>query len=84
MRLQQILYQIKVNGDWNYLRNLMRDEQVKSVVSSVCKRNKCKSDVARELLKDYTVRYYRMDEEFVEERYLNSIKKYLGRKVRNL
>ena len=84
MRLQQILYEIKVTGDLNYLKDLVRDNEVKSIINNVCKRNKCKSDIVRELLKEYTVRYYRMNSEFVEERYLNSIKKYLGRKARQI
>ncbi|NLE05094.1 MAG: diiron oxygenase, partial [Crenarchaeota archaeon] len=54
MRLSEILYEIKVTGDLNYLKDLMRDEQIKSIISGVCKRHRCKADVARELLKDYT------------------------------
>lgn len=84
MQLSQILYEIKVNGNLNCLRDLMRDEQIKNVLSGVCKRHKCKADVARELLVDYTVRCYRYDEKFTEERYLNNVRKFLGRRVRQL
>lgn len=84
MKLTEILYHIKINGDWNYLRDLMKDEQVKTLIVGVCKRHRCKADVARELLKDYTVRCYRYDEEFTEERYINNARKYLGRRVRQL
>jgi hypothetical protein len=56
MQLSQILYEIKVNGDLNFLRDLMRDEQIKNTISGVCKRHKCKANIVRELLKDYTVR----------------------------
>jgi hypothetical protein len=84
MQLSQILYEIKVNGDLNFLRDLMRDEQIKNTISGVCKRHKCKANIVRELLKDYTVRCYRYDENFIEERYLNNARKYLGRRVRQL
>lgn len=84
MKLHEILYEIKVNGDLNFLRDLMRDEQIKNAISGVCKRHKCKADVARELLRDYTVRCYRYDDNFTEERYLNNVRKYLGRRVRQL
>ena len=84
MQLSQILYEIKVNGDFNFLRDLMRDDQIKNVISGVCKRHKCKSDVTRDLLIDYTVRCYRYDKTLTEVRYLNNARKYLGRRVRQL
>lgn len=82
MLLIKVLYEIKVNGDLGFLKDLMRDEQVKSVISGVCKRHKCKVDEVKELLRDYTLKNYRFDEDFTEERYLNGLRKYLGRKIR--
>jgi uncharacterized protein (UPF0216 family) len=65
------------------LKLLIKDEQVKEVIKAIGKRSKCKRKVLEEMLQEWTMRSYRfdMESEYVEERYLNLIRKYLGRKV---
>jgi hypothetical protein len=60
---------------------LIQDEQVKEVIKAIGKRSKCKRKVLEEMLQEWTMRSYRFDEVYTEERYINLIKKYLGRKL---
>jgi hypothetical protein len=82
MELSSLLERIKVDGDLQHLKQLVKDNKVQHVIENVCKRNHCKRNVIEDLLKDYTIRYYKYDDEYTEERFINSIKKYLGRKGR--
>lgn len=83
--LKEILYLITENGELHYLKELVKNEQVKQIIKNVSNRNKCKSNSVIQYLNDCVVRYYQHDEsEYVEERFLNLIKKYLGRKAREI
>jgi hypothetical protein len=85
MQLSEILYHLNVEGDVNYLNDLVKNQLVKEVIIAASKRHKCKQDVLQSWLCDYTIRYYKWDDsEYCEERYLNLIRKYLGRKARSV
>jgi hypothetical protein len=88
MKLSEILWKIKCNGEVSALKLLIKDEQVREVIKAIGKRSKCKRKVLEEMLQEWTMRNYRWDydacdEWILEERYLNLIRKHLGRRVFN-
>jgi hypothetical protein len=85
MQLSEILYHLNVEGDVNYLKDLVKNQLVKDVITAASKRHKCKQGVLRSWLCDYTIRYYKWDDgEYCEERYVQAIRKFLGRKARSI
>jgi hypothetical protein len=85
LQLQEILYHLNTEGDINYLKNLVRNELIQEVVNNASKRHKCKKKILEDLVCDYTLWYFKFEGnvDLIEVRYLESIKKYLGRTVRN-
>jgi hypothetical protein len=81
MKLQEILYQIKVMSDVNYLKDLYKDEFVRDIITHVNKHSKCKRSLLIDLLEQYVLEFYVYEEsEYISERFLNDIRKYLGRR----
>lgn len=83
MQLQEILYHLECEGDIFYLKELIDNKLVKEVILKSCQRHKCKKKLAEDLVRDYTLRYYRYEDDFTEERYIHEITKYIGRRVRS-
>jgi hypothetical protein len=82
MKLQEVLYEIKVNGETLYLKDLINNLEVHDVILNAHRRHKCKNKILEDLVRDYTLQYYQYSEDFTIERYLNGLKKFLGRKAR--
>jgi hypothetical protein len=83
LKLQEILYHLNVEGDMNFLKDLVRNQSVQNVIIAASKRHKCKQDVLKSWLCDWVIRYYKFDDgEYCEERFLEMARKYLGRKAR--
>jgi hypothetical protein len=82
MDLKDILYEI-TQGDTTYLKNLVKHPLIHEVVVAASKRHKCKQDMLKSWVCDYTLRYYKFDQsEYCEERFINQMTKFLGRKAR--
>jgi hypothetical protein len=83
--LRQILYEIKMNGEINYFRDLFRNEEIREIVNHVSRRNKCDKSILFNMLRGYVLNEYEYDKsEYCGERFLNEIKKVLGRKGREI
>ena len=83
MELYEILYEI-YNGNFDLLSDLINNPDVHKIILNAHKRHKCKVKILENLVKDYMREYEYHASEYVVERFLNDIKKYLGRKVRGL
>jgi hypothetical protein len=85
MELQKVLWEIKVNGDVNFLKDIFHDEQVKEIIAHTSRRSKCKRSVLADMLEEYVFSEYVFDtSDYCTERFLNSVRKVLGRKGRSV
>lgn len=88
MTLKELLYKIKIEGDISYLHELLKNEQVKGIITSIVKKYKYNSkdvkNIVESFIQDFTLKYYEYMDDYTEERYINFIRKYLGRKVREV
>jgi hypothetical protein len=83
LKLSEILYEIKINGSINFLKDLFRDPEIKEIVAHTSRRSKCKRSVLCDILEQYVISEYVFDESgYCEERFLNSVRKVLGAKGR--
>jgi CHAT domain-containing protein len=88
LSLDELLYLIKEQGEIPYSQQLLKNEQVKEVIKRTTSRIKSenKEDLyqkAHVIIQDIVIREYRYDSEYTEERFLNIIKKSLGKRLRN-
>jgi len=83
MKLEGLLYEIKINDNPYYLNQLLKNPKVNQVILGLCKRYRCRRLIVEDLLKCYIKNEYVYDEnsEFIGERFVNLVQKYLGRRV---
>jgi hypothetical protein len=83
MKLDEILYHIGVEKDLSYLNELIFNNEVHSVVVSSSKRHKCNVGLLNDYVKEYVIKFYEYSEsDYLKERFINSLTKFLGRKAR--
>jgi hypothetical protein len=83
LSLRDILYEIKINGDINFIKDLCKNEEVRDVITKVSQRSRCDKSILINILKEYVLNEYMFDtSDYCEDRFVNNIKKYLGRRVR--
>jgi NADPH-dependent ferric siderophore reductase len=83
--LREILYDISVNRNFTkkQIKELFDNEEVYEVMCAAKKRHKCRISQVRELVQDYTIRYYEFDDgEYCVDRYLHQLQKHIGKGIR--
>lgn len=79
MSLKEVLYDIKVNGNAPRVKDLVKTEEVRSLIRQLVARYGIdrKEDI-RVWLNHFTIVRFKYEEDFTVERYLHYAKKHIG------
>jgi hypothetical protein len=83
VKLEEILYHVGKEKDLSYLGALVSNNEIHSLVIQSSKRHKCNITTLNDYVKYYVINYYEYSGDFVVDRFINSLQKYLGRMARN-
>lgn len=79
MSLKEVLYDIKVNGNAPRVKDLVKTEEVRSLIRQLVTRYGADhKEVFRIWLNHFTIVRYKYEEDFTEERYLHYARKHIG------
>lgn len=82
LSLQELLEKTKKDKNPYYTEQILQNRKVNNIILNTCRRFKVKRFQVKLWIIEYTLKYYKLDEsEWCEERYLNAIKKWTGRKA---
>lgn len=81
LSLQELLEKTKKEKNPFYTKEILRSKKVSTVINYVCRKFKVKRLQVELWIIEYTLKYYKLDDLYIEERFLNGIRKYTGRKA---
>lgn len=88
LNLKEILKLIKIENKTEYLQDLIKNNKIKSIIGGIVRKYNYNltdiKQITENLVMEYTIRYYEYTEDYTEEKYINFIRKYLGRKVKSM